>query len=729
MITFSSKPFNSHIKVFVPFFLLLFSYTSSFSQSCDCAQPPSCAPCSGGMSSITFEYTGPGVGFRYSVFDGSGNLTNGFLINNKFIVNSRQSGQTFRDDFINVRILVLGGGGIVTEETIETSCATPIFRGDTFGDLLVLAGESVDGGSICCNVENADDVAPVITSCPVDINLSLISGCEVSATWEAPDVTDNCAVTSFTSTYNSGDPFPIGTTAVTYTARDAAGNESTCTFNINVNDGINPEFSSCNKSKIKVETDGACSATVNWTEPVAVDNCSLTSLTSNYSPGDEFPQGKTTVTYIATDESGNTATCSFDVQVKVKGSEAISGCLDDMVIVAAADCNTVVNWDEPVSNCTLNLSSNYSPGDNFPIGETEVIYIASDADGEVGRCSFVVNVIDETAPVISQCPANITLFKNPDCDAVAEWQPPSVSDNCDLEIVLEASHESGTTFPVGVTEVSYIATDNFGLTSTCNFTVTVTEVPYLFIKCPNDQTILGNENCEAAVSWDPPVLRNLCVNAELSSNYNSGDVFPLGTTEIIYTATDEEGFSTTCSFNVVVKPGESPKFEDCPSAITVRADSFGNAIVNWNPPQAEVNCNRAELSSTHQSGDSFTVGTTEVQYTLSSDFNQDVVCSFIVTVLEEEFKLNVQKLVTPNNDGYNDRWELKDISRFDRINVIILDKWGSEVFKVTGTKNGSVIWDGTYKGNNAPTGTYYYIISLKSSASSVEESGFLELIN
>ena len=60
-------------------------------------------------------------------------------------------------------------------------------------------------------------------------------------------------------------------------------------------------------------------ATVSWTPPTASDNSGeAVTLTSDYSPGDTFPIGTTTVTYTATDAYGNTATSSFDVIVTGK---------------------------------------------------------------------------------------------------------------------------------------------------------------------------------------------------------------------------------------------------------------------------------------------------------------------------------------------------------------------------------------------------------------------------
>ena len=57
-------------------------------------------------------------------------------------------------------------------------------------------------------------------------------------------------------------------------------------------------------------------AVIVWAEPTATDNSGgMVSLTSNYHPGDTFSIGRTNVTYIAIDTSGNKAVNSFTVTI------------------------------------------------------------------------------------------------------------------------------------------------------------------------------------------------------------------------------------------------------------------------------------------------------------------------------------------------------------------------------------------------------------------------------
>jgi uncharacterized repeat protein (TIGR02543 family) len=79
-----------------------------------------------------------------------------------------------------------------------------------------------------------DILPPTLQNCPVNQSLTTSTGC-ANATWSAPTATDNCTASpTLSSNLTSGFCFPIGTTAVTYVATDAKGNQAFCNFNVAV---------------------------------------------------------------------------------------------------------------------------------------------------------------------------------------------------------------------------------------------------------------------------------------------------------------------------------------------------------------------------------------------------------------------------------------------------------------------------------------------------------------
>jgi PKD repeat protein len=87
-----------------------------------------------------------------------------------------------------------------------------------------------------------DNTPPVISNCPGDQVLSVNQpGCSKTATWTEPTAADNCngSISWYYRSHAPGSSFSGGTTTVTYKFKDAAGNESICSFNITVNTTLN----------------------------------------------------------------------------------------------------------------------------------------------------------------------------------------------------------------------------------------------------------------------------------------------------------------------------------------------------------------------------------------------------------------------------------------------------------------------------------------------------------
>jgi hypothetical protein len=142
--------------------------------------------------------------------------------------------------------------------------------------------------------------APKILPCPCDITKCNDAGaCSAVVRWKEPKAYDGCELTSFASTHSPGGSFPVGTTTVTYTATDAAGNTATCSYDVTVNDTEDPTIT-CS-ADVVVDTDaGACSATgVALGTPSTGDNCGVASIVSNYNgtadASDVYPVGATSV--------------------------------------------------------------------------------------------------------------------------------------------------------------------------------------------------------------------------------------------------------------------------------------------------------------------------------------------------------------------------------------------------------------------------------------------------
>lgn len=101
--------------------------------------------------------------------------------------------------------------------------------------------------------------------------------------------------------------------------------------------------------------------------------------------------------------------------------------------------------------------------------------------------------------------------------------------------------------------------------------------------------------------------------------------------------------------------------------------------------------------------------TEDTFYVTVTDANN---CSVLdsAIVLTDKNTITIVNAFSPNGDGFNDVWNIKNISTFPNCVVNIYNQWGTIVFE---SKGYTKPWDGTYKGKQLPTDTYYYIIDLK----------------
>lgn len=118
---------------------------------------------------------------------------------------------------------------------------TPVGLGTYTITLSANDGSSNNGGAgntttVQTTLTVADQTAPSV-SCPSDITVYLpLNTPDVSmpVTYPAATATDNCSTPVITYSQASGSTFPVGTTTVTATATDAAGNHSSCSFHVTV---------------------------------------------------------------------------------------------------------------------------------------------------------------------------------------------------------------------------------------------------------------------------------------------------------------------------------------------------------------------------------------------------------------------------------------------------------------------------------------------------------------
>ncbi|MCP4089457.1 MAG: T9SS type B sorting domain-containing protein [Gammaproteobacteria bacterium] len=91
--------------------------------------------------------------------------------------------------------------------------------------------------------------------------------------------------------------------------------------------------------------------------------------------------------------------------------------------------------------------------------------------------------------------------------------------------------------------------------------------------------------------------------------------------------------------------------------------------------------------------------------------------------LEDCFIPNV---ITPNGDGYNDKFHIDCLDGASQATLRIYNRWGNEVYFTHSYSND---WNGSYRGSQLPLGTYYYIISFdRGDGFAVDKAGHVSIL-
>ena len=225
----------------------------------------------------------------------------------------------------------------------------------------------------------------------------------------------------------------------------------------------------------------------------------------------------------------------------------------------SGNCDAVVTYTTPTITCeTVTQISGLASGSAFPIGTTTNTFYSSNSFGS-DTCSFTVTVNDTELPIIT-CPSNITMNNDSGiCGAVVTYTTPVGADNCNgVTTTMTTGLASGSTFPVGVTTITYVATDASNNMDSCSFTVTVTDTTLPTVVCPANVT-----SCDSLVNGIAPTTSDNCtgetvvytltgVTSGSGSGDASGTTFNLGVTTVQYTVTDASNNQDSCSFTVTI---------------------------------------------------------------------------------------------------------------------------------------------------------------------------------
>jgi len=588
---------------------------------------------------------------------------------------------------------------------------------------ITLTGIDATGNSSSCtfDVLLSDTIAPIVT-CPGNQNEYFDTTCQ----FVLPDYTgllvavDNC------------DPVPVvtqspvigtviaGPTTITLTATDTSGNFSNCTFDVLLTDSI-PPVVTCPGNQYEY-FDTACHFTLpDYTVlGVATDSCDASPVITQAPVPGTVIFSNTTVILTATDATGNSSNCSFDVLL----TDSIAP-----VIVCPGNQNeffdTACQFELPdytamavaTDSCDAFPTIVQTPAVGTVVASnTTITLTATDATGNSSSCNFDVLLTDNIAPDVI-CPGDQNAYADVSCSiTVGDYTGlVSATDNCSSVITLTQSPLPGTAF-WATTVITITGDDGNGNTSSCSFNLLFNDTISPSIVCPGDQNATYNSSC-GYVLPDYTVITSGSDNCGAITLTQSP---PQGTTVnasslITMSAEDIYGNVSICSFNLVLTDVSVPVLS-CPFSETIYLDENCEVqLPNYAESSSIIdNCDPDPVSvQSPPEGTMFfeeqLVNVSVVTTDSSGNVDSCQIEVFVTTNSESgcREKTKANDLVTPNGDGKNDFWIIHESSYIKGCTVIVFNRWGQKVFESVNYSND---WDCTFKGKPLPDGAYYYVI-------------------
>jgi hypothetical protein len=433
-----------------------------------------------------------------------------------------------------------------------------------------------------------------------------------------------------------------GTTTVSYTLTDVAGNTTTGSFTIKI-DKTAPNAPS---ASVSPAANGAgwnnTNVTVSWTSngdagPLATQSDAVTCSTSTSLTTET---AGTVVSGTCTDTAGNTsASTSVTVKIDKTAPKAPTA-------VVTPEPNGA-GWNN--TSVTVSFTSN---GDQGTVQSDSVTCTASstqstetsgttfsgtctDAAGNTSASASATVKVDLTKPSLT-LPANITAEATSASGTTVTYSASASDALSGLSGTISCLPASGSTFAITTTTVNCSATDNAGNTQTGSFTVKVQDTTAPIISgTPANQTLEATSASGASATFTEPTwLDAVDGNGTAGCDHASGATYPIGTTTVTCSVTDLHGNAATpTSFTITVQDTTKPTI-DAHADVSAEATSASGAAVTYTSPAThDAVDGTGTASCSPASGSTFALGATTVTCT-KTDAHGNVATptTFTVTV-------------------------------------------------------------------------------------------------
>jgi gliding motility-associated-like protein len=221
-----------------------------------------------------------------------------------------------------------------------------------------------------------------------------------------------------------------------------------------------------------------------------------------------------------------------------------------------------------------------------------------------------------------------------------------------------------------------------------------------------------------------PIDGIICIDSETGTLLNPYTMYSnLSPSAHTFIWKDEAGNTVSTSANYqAILPGvytlvATSIATNCPSeTISVTVSPSEPAVVAYEVSQDFGDNQSITITATGQ-GNNFEYQLDDGPFQDSNVFNNVSSGIHTITVRDKNgcgsttiqaLVVNYPKFFTPNNDGYNDTWNIRDLSGQPTAKIVIYDRYGKILTQILPSNAG---WDGTYNGRQMPSDDYWFSVT------------------
>ena len=446
------------------------------------------------------------------------------------------------------------------------------------------------------------------------------------------------------------------------------------------------------------------------------------------------------------------------VTVNIVFSEAVTGLTTTDIVTSNATVSNLQTADQVNYTALLTPIADGDFNVNVPAGA------AVNTGGNDNTASnTLLFTYDGTAPVISAAVFNVN-FNSPAGTAVGTLQATDAGGT--IQQWLMTADGSGGAFAMDAngavtvkdaavlsskagTTVSITVTVSDGLNTSAPATITINISAPVVNQAPtldpidNEALCAGTENhtiqLKGISAVEPGQTYTITVTADQSYfdvlavdgsgvlSYKLKSNITGGTTNVTVTVKDNGGTANggvdtrqrTFTITVNSLPAvtiTSNKGNTVSKGDIIQLTATGGGSYNWAPVDGIISGqNSAVLQARVMTNNTYSV-TVQNAAGCSSTGSIDI-------AVVADFKVEATNILTPNGDGRNDKWVIRNLDSYPDNEVKVYDRTGRIVYQ---RKNYSNDWNGTMNGSPLAEGTYYYILTISGGAKTAK--GYITII-